>query len=220
MNISRAFLLRLLLTGLLPLGAAACTTDQPKNASATDAGDGKVVDGGAPHSTRPSTASPSGTAPLDGPGGSAEGAPVDAGAVTTHAVNASAVDAGGANPKPEGTSPTAGANTAGANTAGANTSTDGVRPASPATAGAFDKILAKPKDPRANPEELQAMVEKKTGEKVVLVRRTAGKWFMFQFAPSAGGRSAEDQKRLVLAMKELDAFASVEADRLMQVKMP
>lgn len=215
MNISRAFLLRLFLTGLLPLGAAACTTDQPKNASATDAGDGKVVDGGAPHSTPPSTGSPSGTAPLDAAGGSAGGAPVDAGTVTTHDVNASAVDAGGANPKPEGTQPTAGPNTA-----GANTSTDGVRPASPATAGAFDKILAKPKDPRASPEELQAMVEKKTGEKVILVRRTAGKWFMFQFAPSAGGRSAEDQKRLVLAMKELDAFASVEADRLMQVKMP
>ena len=89
-------------------------------------------------------------------------------------------------------------------------------PAGKATA--FDRVLAKPKDAHADPDALKALVEKKLGVRVLRARKSAGKWVLFEVAPAPGGRDAAAQKKLVDALKEMDAFETVEGDRLMKIK--
>lgn len=84
----------------------------------------------------------------------------------------------------------------------------------------FDRILFKPKVQGGDPDTLKAAIEKKTGMKIVLMRKTAGKWYLVQFVPTAKGRDEGDQKKLVDVMKGMDEIASVEGDRLMKVKQP
>jgi hypothetical protein len=191
------------LVTILAGAALACTTDQPKSAAVVDAGLGAVSE------PAPALAQPEAPADEVADAGSADGA-ADAGAPDAGAEQAALVapaDAGRVGPAVAGGG-------------GSRPGTAESPPAGGGAHGAFDRVLAKPRDPGADAEALKALVEKKTGQKVALTRRTAGRWLLFQFAPKPGGRSAEDQQKIVAAMKEIDAFSSVEADRLMQVKRP
>lgn len=84
----------------------------------------------------------------------------------------------------------------------------------------FDRILIKPKTQGGDADALKAAVEKKTGHKISLMRKTAGKWFLLQFAPTSKGRTADDQSKLVDVIKSMEEIASAEGDRLMKVKQP
>ncbi len=84
----------------------------------------------------------------------------------------------------------------------------------------FDRILVKPKTQGGDADALKAAVEKKTGHKIALMRKTAGKWFLLQFAPTSKGRTADDQSKLVDVIKSMEEIASAEGDRLMKVKQP
>ena len=83
----------------------------------------------------------------------------------------------------------------------------------------FDRILVKPKTP-GDADALKSAVEKKTGHKIALMRKTAGKWFLLQFAPTSKGRTQDDQSNLVDVIRSMEEIASVEGDRLMKVKQP
>lgn len=97
---------------------------------------------------------------------------------------------------------------------------DGAAPADAGTGTPFDRILIKPKVQGGDAEALKSAVEKKTGHKIALMRKTAGKWFLLQFAPTSKGRSADDQRRLVDVIESMEEIASAEGDRLMKVKQP
>jgi hypothetical protein len=178
------------------LAIAACNTDQPKSTTPTaDGGDAGVVgtDGGAPLAQKD-------------PG---EGQPADSG------VPPVILDAG------PGRSDAGPASTTATNAEPATTGTTdkpAVDDKPPGKPSAWDRVLVKPKDPKVAPDDVKSMVEKKTGLKVTSVRRTAGKWILLQFAPSGDGRNAADQKKLVDVLSGMDAFASVEGDRMMVIK--
>lgn len=185
---------------------AGCTTDSPKVSGATDAGDAlpAATDAGAaptsPRATDATDATDAGQPPV-----------ADAGGATTDAGTpaAAAAAATGAETGPTVARPTKSGGESSTGESGAAVK-----------AGVYDKILVKPKDPGLSADAVKALVEERTGQQVSLVRRTAGKWYLLQLAPKAGGRSAEEQKKVVAALRQVDAFKSVEADRLMQVKTP
>ena len=81
----------------------------------------------------------------------------------------------------------------------------------------YDRVLVKQKG-ADDVEAVKAMVEKKLGAKVAIARKSVGKWVMIQLAPTPGGRSAADQGAVVELLKQVDAFETVEADRLMKIK--
>ena len=92
--------------------------------------------------------------------------------------------------------------------------------ATPAKSTVFDRLLAKPKARDFDPQEIKALIEQRTGLKVELARRTAGRWVMIQLVAVPGGRNERDQQRAIAALKELGIFEIVEGDRLMKVKTP
>lgn len=104
--------------------------------------------------------------------------------------------------------------------AGATATSEAPREPKHGTPTPFDRILVKPKAASGDVEALKALVENKTGHKLALVRRTAGKWLLLQFAPTAKGRDQSDQSKLVDVLKGMDELAAVEGDRLMKVKQP
>lgn len=182
---------------LLASAAVACSTDN-KNANVVDANNASSanVDAGL-------------LAAADAPDLDA-GMPADAGDLSpdagAHPVNTASVtttnDAGGV--KPNGNV--------------ATTSDNGSAAEGKATL--FDRILVKPKVQGGDADMLKAAVEKKTGHKIAMMRKTAGKWFLLQFAPTSKGRSADDQSKLVDVIKSMEEIASAEGDRLMKVKQP
>ena len=90
--------------------------------------------------------------------------------------------------------------------------------ASSGKATVFDRILAKAKDQSATPDALKATVEAAANAKVKSARRTAVHWLLFQFEPTASGRTADDQQKLIDALKATGVFEAVEGDRLMKVQ--
>lgn len=155
-------------------------------------------------------------------------AAIDAGAPPLPGVAAvdAAVDAG-APPAPV-VAPTAASatNDAGpAGDAGGEVAPAAVAPTDPPSAGrakssVFDRLLVKPKERGADPQQIKALVEEKTGLKVELARRTAGSWVMLQLVAVPGGRDEKDQQKAISALKALGVFEVVEGDRMMKVKMP
>lgn len=144
-----------------------------------------------------------------GPGGAAVDAAVDAGAPPAPVVAAASAtnDAGPARD------------------AGGEVAPAAVAPPDPPSAGrakssVFDRLLVKPKERGADPQQIKALVEEKTGLKVELARRTAGSWVMLQLVAVPGGRDEKDQQKAISALKALGIFEVVEGDRMMKVKMP
>jgi hypothetical protein len=183
-------MMRLFILVPLALTVGACSTDN-KNANVVDASSTSSV------------------------------APVDAGLLAT--ADAPDLDAG-LPPDAGDLAPDAGANPV--TTASVTTSdggAGGVKPNVDKEDGKgtpFDRILIKPKTQGGDAEALKSAVEKKTGHKIALMRKTAGKWFLLQFAPTSKGRTADDQSKLVDVIKSMEEIASAEGDRLMKVKQP
>lgn len=174
---------------------AACTTDQPK------------VDGG--------------SAALAAEGASSPG---DAGTgVSDAGTNAAFADAGMSNQPQDGGT----ASTDATDIKPTDVKPDGAKPddtkpddTKNAEVSPFDRILAKPKAQPFDVDALKALVEKKTGLKITKARKSAGKWVLFEFAPTSGGRGEQDQAKLVATLQEMGEFTNVEGDKLMKVKTP
>jgi hypothetical protein len=152
---------------------------------------------------------------VDASSASSGAAPVDAGLLAT--ADAPDLDAG--MPSDAGDlAPDAGANPV--TTAAVTTTNDGggVKPNLEAKGTPFDRILVKPKVQGGDADALKSAVEKKTGHKIALMRKTAGKWFLLQFAPTSKGRTADDQSQLVDVIKSMEEIASAEGDRLVKAK--
>ena len=88
----------------------------------------------------------------------------------------------------------------------------------PGHASVFDRVLARPADPATPKEELVRRVEEKTGARVSSTRKTAGRFYLFVFAPTAPARTRDGQDKLIDSMKATGLFAAVEGDRIMTIK--
>ncbi len=133
---------------------------------------------------------------------------VDAGAAD---VDAGFADAGAAD---AGTDAGAAASTADAGTrVGA-----GPKLKPPKVLSIYNRVLVKPTDPKATPRSITSQVERLTGASVSAVRVTARRHFLVEMAPTEPKRTQEAQVRLVTTLRKSPAFASVEADRLMQLR--
>ncbi|MDP2340974.1 MAG: hypothetical protein Q8O67_08455 [Deltaproteobacteria bacterium] len=84
----------------------------------------------------------------------------------------------------------------------------------------FNRVLVKPTTKDTKAEELQAFVEEKTGAKLEKVRRTAGTFFLLQFAPTTPSRNKAAQDALMQKLKDTKAFSVVEPDQIMTLKTP
>lgn len=82
----------------------------------------------------------------------------------------------------------------------------------------WNRILAKAHARDLSPVDVQDMVEKATGQKVEKVRKTAGTFWLIQFAPVTPVRKKEDQQKLIDVLKATKAFATVEGDQVMTLK--
>lgn len=87
-----------------------------------------------------------------------------------------------------------------------------------ATFSVFNRILAKAKTKDMTPQKVQDLAEEATGMKVEKVRRTAGTFWLIQFAPVTPVRQQADQAKLIDKLKASGAFAIVEGDQLMKLK--
>lgn len=181
-------------------GVSACTTQT----RASDANASSAQDANAHVGAGAASAGNTNSAPVDADANVGAGAASDGGS-STGAASADALGGGADAPAKDA--------------AGARaTSTSG--PAAPGKSTPFDRILVKPKVAAGDIEVLQALIESTTAHKLALVRRTAGKWLLLQFTPTATGRDENDQRALVEVLKSMDAFSLVEGDRLLQVKQP
>ena len=81
-----------------------------------------------------------------------------------------------------------------------------------------NRVLVKPKDKGVSPDALEKLASKATGKRIERVRRTAGTFFLLQFAPTSPPRTRADQQRLISALQKTGAFTVVEGDQLMTIK--
>ena len=86
-----------------------------------------------------------------------------------------------------------------------------------ASVAIFNRLLVKPGVKALGPDALAALVEKATGQRVQVVRRTAGTFFLVQMAPTSPVRTRADQQRLIRVLDQTGAFTVVEADQLMTI---
>jgi hypothetical protein len=86
-----------------------------------------------------------------------------------------------------------------------------------ASVAIFNRLLVKPDVKALGPDALAALVEKATGQRVQVVRRTAGTFFLVQMAPTSPARTRADQQRLIRVLDKTGAFTVVEADQLMTI---
>ncbi len=84
----------------------------------------------------------------------------------------------------------------------------------------FNRLLVKAAAKDMAQGELQAFVEERTGQKLEKVRRTAGTFWLLQFAPTEPARTKAAQEALIAKLKETKAFAVVEADQVVTLKNP
>ena len=84
----------------------------------------------------------------------------------------------------------------------------------------FNRLLVKvaPKD--MPPTQMQAFVQEKTGQKIEKIRKTAGTFWLLQFAPVVPARTKAAQDDLVARLKATGAFVVVEGDQVMTLKSP
>ncbi|MBM4282906.1 MAG: hypothetical protein FJ137_19860 [Deltaproteobacteria bacterium] len=181
--------------------SAACHTDEPRR------GD----DAGAltsPSSTAPPSPTPSAATSADA------GVVVDAGSDATGAVPVvdAVVDAGHLSDAPAtGTATTMPTGAVGIG-----------RPppvkVDPITVTIFNRVLAKTKTRDLNPGQVQELAASLTGQKVERARRTAGTFWLIQFAPTTPPRGKAEQQQLIAQLKAGGDFEFVEADQVMTVK--
>lgn len=193
---------------------AACNSDQPRRAE----GD---VDGGVMMASSGGSDSPNG--PNDGlkPDDIKDAGSLDAGSL--------APDAGG------GAVPTVAEMVDGGHMNDAHVATNGNgKPPKPVLEGGtgkdadkdglnvviWNRVMVKVKNKDLSPSDLQETVELATGAKVEKIRKTAGTFWLVQFAPTVPHRKQADQQKLIASLKSSGAFAIVEGDQIMKIKTP
>jgi hypothetical protein len=82
----------------------------------------------------------------------------------------------------------------------------------------FNRVLAKAKTRDLNPGRVQELAESLTQQKVERARRTAGTFWLIQFAPTTPPRGKAEQERLVQQLKAGGDFEFVEPDQVLTVK--
>jgi hypothetical protein len=82
----------------------------------------------------------------------------------------------------------------------------------------FNRILAKAKTRDLNPGQVQELAEQLTKQKVERTRRTAGTFWLIQFAPTTPPRGKAEQQSLIEQLKAGGDFEFVEADQIMTTK--
>lgn len=82
----------------------------------------------------------------------------------------------------------------------------------------FNRILARAKTRDLNPGQVQQLAEQLTQQKVERTRRTAGTFWLIQFAPVTPPRGKAEQQKLIEQLKAGGDFEFVEADQIMTVK--
>ena len=81
----------------------------------------------------------------------------------------------------------------------------------------FNRLLVKPKV-KLTQGQVKDLVEEATGQKLELVRKTAGTFWLLQFAPTKPARTAKEQKQLMATLEKSAAFVVVEGDQIMTIK--
>ena len=84
----------------------------------------------------------------------------------------------------------------------------------------WNRVLVKAKSKDLAPGRMQDLVEEATGQKVEKVRRTAGTFWLIQFAAVTPVRQKADQQKLIEKLQATGAFAIVEGDQMMTLKTP
>lgn len=175
----------------LVIAASACTTDAPKP---DDAGD-VAVEPAAPAA-----------APTDA------GAPVAA-AEPVPTVETQ-VDAGhmGDAPAPAVATPVATPDAV-------NTPTAPVAKVDPIQVTIFNRVIVRPTEKGLTMQQVQEIAENATGQKVETIRRTAGVFWLLQFAPTTPPRTKAEQQQLIADLKaKTTAFKTVEGDQVMTIR--
>lgn len=90
----------------------------------------------------------------------------------------------------------------------------------PRTFTVWNRVLVKAKSKDLAPGRMQDLVEEATGQKVEKVRRTAGTFWLIQFAPVTPVRQKADQQKLIEKLQATGVFAIVEGDQMMTLKTP
>jgi len=90
----------------------------------------------------------------------------------------------------------------------------------PRTFTVWNRVLVKAKSKDLAPGPMQELVEEATGQKVEKVRRTAGTFWLIQFAAVTPVRQKADQQKLIEKLQATGAFAIVEGDQMMTLKTP
>jgi hypothetical protein len=82
----------------------------------------------------------------------------------------------------------------------------------------FNRVLARTKARDLHPGQVQELAAQLTKQKVERARRTAGTFWLIQFAPTTPPRGKAEQQQLIEQLKAGGDFEFVEADQIMTVK--
>lgn len=99
----------------------------------------------------------------------------------------------------------------------------GTESSAEAQATVYDRVIAVPKDPRAENDAIKAAAKVATGAEVSLMRKLtirAGEktYVLLVFAPAAPPRDAEAQRALIDKLQASDAFTHADPDKVMTMK--
>jgi hypothetical protein len=83
----------------------------------------------------------------------------------------------------------------------------------------FNRLIVRPLEKGLTMQQVQEIAENATGQKVETIRRTAGVFWLLQFAPTTPPRTKADQQQLIADLKaKTQAFKSVEGDQVMTIR--
>jgi hypothetical protein len=83
----------------------------------------------------------------------------------------------------------------------------------------FNRVIVRPLEKGLTMQAVQEIAENATGQKVETIRRTAGVFWLLQFAPTTPPRTKADQQQLIADLTaKTQAFKSVEGDQVMTIR--
>jgi hypothetical protein len=83
----------------------------------------------------------------------------------------------------------------------------------------FNRVMVRPTEKGLTMQAVQEIAENATGQKVESIRRTAGVFWLLQFAPTTPPRTKAEQQQLIADLKaKTQAFKSVEGDQIMTIR--
>jgi hypothetical protein len=83
----------------------------------------------------------------------------------------------------------------------------------------FNRVMVRPTEKGLTMQAVQEIAENATGQKVESIRRTAGVFWLLQFAPTTPPRTKAEQQQLIADLKaKTQAFKSVEGDQVMTIR--